>query len=174
MLRRCVVSFNSRLVCGNRITGGQEWSGSQSRDSEVGPGDRSRCGNMSRFQNKKEGENEHDVLMDNLSLNNRTASTIHIFSYIMQHTIFSTQSLLQNHSLSQYMSDILLPAKSLQSCLTLCNPRDCSLPGSSVHGNLQARLLEGVAMPSSRGYSRPKDWTYIFYISCIGRWVLYH
>ena len=96
------------------------------------------------------------------------------FSYIMQHTIFSTQSLLQNHSLSQYMSDILLPAKSLQSCLTLCNPRDCSLPGSSVHGNLQARLLEGVAMPSSRGYSRPKDWTYIFYISCIGRWVLYH
>ena len=39
-------------------------------------------------------------------------------------------------------------AKSLQSCLTLCNPMDCSLPGSSVHGILQARILEWVAMPS--------------------------
>ena len=38
-------------------------------------------------------------------------------------------------------------AKSLQSCLTLCNPTDCSPPGSSVHGILQARILEGVAIP---------------------------
>lgn len=74
-----MVSFNSRLLCGKRITGGQEGSGSQSRDSEVGPGDSSGCGNMSRFQNMQLGENEHDVLMDNQSLNNRTASTIHIF-----------------------------------------------------------------------------------------------
>ena len=41
--------------------------------------------------------------------------------------------------------------KSLQSCLTLCNPVDCSLPGSSVHGILQARILEWVAMSFSRG-----------------------
>ena len=40
-----------------------------------------------------------------------------------------------------------------QSRLTLCNPADCSLPGSSVHGILQARILEWVAMPSSRGSS---------------------
>ena len=40
-------------------------------------------------------------------------------------------------------------AKSLQSCLTLCDPMDCSPPGSSVHGILQARTLEWVAMPSS-------------------------
>ena len=38
-----------------------------------------------------------------------------------------------------------------KSCLTLCDPMDCSLPGSSVHGILQARILEWVAMPSSRG-----------------------
>jgi len=38
-----------------------------------------------------------------------------------------------------------------QSCLTLCDPMGCSLPGSSVHGILQARILEWVAMPSSRG-----------------------
>ena len=40
-------------------------------------------------------------------------------------------------------------AKSLQSCPTLCDPMDCSLPSSSVHGILQARLLEWVAVPSS-------------------------
>ena len=44
-------------------------------------------------------------------------------------------------------------AKSLQSCLTLCNCMDHSTPGSSAHGILQARILEGVAMPSSRGSS---------------------
>ena len=47
-------------------------------------------------------------------------------------------------------------AKSLQSCLTLCDPVDCSPPGSSVHGTLQARILEWAAMPSSRGSSRPR------------------
>ena len=40
-----------------------------------------------------------------------------------------------------------------QSCLTLCNPMDCSLPGSSVHGILQARLLELLAISFSRGRS---------------------
>ena len=40
--------------------------------------------------------------------------------------------------------------KVVQLCLTLCDPMDCSPPGSSVHGILQARILEGVAMSSSR------------------------
>ena len=40
-----------------------------------------------------------------------------------------------------------------QSCPTLCNPMDCSLPGFSVHGILQARLLEWIAIPFSRGFS---------------------
>ena len=54
-----------------------------------------------------------------------------------------------------------LPARSLQSCLTLCDPMDCSPPGSSVHGILQARILEWVAISSSRGHgsSQPKEWT---------------
>ena len=57
-----------------------------------------------------------------------------------------------------------------QSCLTLGNPMDCSLPGSSVHGILQARILEWVAIPFSRGPSWPSDPTWF---SCIeGR--LYH
>ena len=46
-----------------------------------------------------------------------------------------------------------------QSCPTLCDPMDCSPPGSSVHGILQARILEWVAISSSRGSSRPKDQT---------------
>ena len=50
---------------------------------------------------------------------------------------------------------------------------DCSLPGSSVHGILQARSLECVAMPSSRGSSRLRDQTRISSISCISRQILY-
>ena len=42
-------------------------------------------------------------------------------------------------------------AQLLHSCLTLCDPMGCSLPGSSVHGGSQARILEWVAMPSSKG-----------------------
>ena len=52
---------------------------------------------------------------------------------------------------------VCMRAKSLQSCLTLCAPMDCSLPGSSVHGIFQERTLEWVAMPSSRGSSWPRD-----------------
>ena len=65
-----------------------------------------------------------------------------------------------------------LCAKLLQLYPTLCDPMDCSLPGSSVHGILQARIFEWVAMPSSRGSSQPRDQTCISYISCIGRQVL--
>ena len=64
-------------------------------------------------------------------------------------------------------------AKSLQLCPTLNDPMDCSLPGSSVHGILQARILEWVAMPSSRGSSQSRDQIHISYVSCIGRQVLY-
>ena len=61
-----------------------------------------------------------------------------------------------------------------QSCPSLCDPMDCSPPGSFVHGVLQARVLEWVAMPSSGGCSLPRAQTHVSCISCIGRWVLYH
>ena len=51
-----------------------------------------------------------------------------------------------------------------QSCPSLCDPMDCSLPGSSVHGILQARILEWVAYPFSRGSSQPRNQTWV---SCI-------
>ena len=54
---------------------------------------------------------------------------------------------------------------------TLCDPKDCSPPGSSVHGILQARILEWLAVPFSRGASRPRDQTLV---SCTGKQILYH
>ena len=48
-----------------------------------------------------------------------------------------------------------------QSCLTLCDPMDCSLPGFPVHRILQAGIQEEVATPSSRGYSPPRDQTQV-------------
>ena len=56
-------------------------------------------------------------------------------------------------------------------CPILCDPMGCSPSGSSVHGISQARILEWVAMPSSRRSSWPRDRTHV---SCTGRWVLYH
>ena len=63
-------------------------------------------------------------------------------------------------------------AKLLPSCPTFCNPMYCSLPGSSDHRILQARILEWVDMPSSRGLSWPRDPTRVSGISCIDRQVV--
>ena len=61
-----------------------------------------------------------------------------------------------------------------QSCPTFCDPMDCSLPGSSVHGIFQARILEWVAISYFRGSSWPRNWTHVSCVSCIGRQTLYH
>ena len=52
-----------------------------------------------------------------------------------------------------------------QLCLTLCNPKECSPPGSSIHGILQARVLEWVAISFSRGSSQPRDQTQVSHIA---------
>ena len=65
-------------------------------------------------------------------------------------------------------------AKWLQLYLTLCDHKDCSPLGSSAHGILQAKILEWVAVPSSRGSSWRRDGTHVSYGSCIGRRILYH
>ena len=64
-------------------------------------------------------------------------------------------------------------ADSLQSCPALFDPMDYSPPGSSVHGTLQARTLEWVAMPSSRGSSRPRNGTQASCSFYIGRQILH-
>ena len=52
-----------------------------------------------------------------------------------------------------------------QSCPTLCDPMDCNLPGSSIHGIFQARVLEWAAISFSRGSSQPRDRTQVSYIA---------
>ena len=52
-------------------------------------------------------------------------------------------------------------AESLQQCPTLCNPMNCGTPGPSVHGILQARILEWIIIPFSRGSSRPRNRTLV-------------
>ena len=87
--------------------------------------------------------------------------------WTLTHCLFAPSLYLQlygndeSHAVDQF----------LQSCLILCNPMDCSPPGSSVHGISQARILVWVAISFSRGSSWPRDRTCI---SCIGRWILYH
>ena len=64
-------------------------------------------------------------------------------------------------------SDSVIQVKGFvsQSCLTLSDPMDCSLPASSAHGILQARILEWVAIPFSRRSSQPKDQTQVSHIA---------
>ena len=62
----------------------------------------------------------------------------------------------------------------LQSRPALCDPMNCSSPGSCVRGILQARILERIAISSFKGSSWPRGHTHFSYASCIGRQVLYH
>ena len=87
---------------------------------------------------------------------------------------YSQNTYLTIDSYPAYIKNSCVRAKSLQLYPTLCDLMDCSPPGSSVHGILQVRILEWVAMPSPRGSSRPRDGTCVSYLLCIGKWVLYH
>ena len=82
-----------------------------------------------------------------------------------------SQSLMAPHFHPEH-SDVNVQVT--QSCPTLCGPVDCSLPGSSVHGILQARILEWVAASFSRGSSQLRDGTQVSHIAstlttCKGR-----
>ena len=76
------------------------------------------------------------------------------------------KSLLFPH-LKYTWSGFYVHAMPCQLCLTLCNPIDYSSPGFSVHGILQARILEWIAMPASRGSSWPRDQ---IWVSCLLHW----
>ena len=68
-----------------------------------------------------------------------------------------------NITLTYLLCESVVKVLVIQSCLTLCNPLDCSSPGSSVHGILQARVLEWVALSFSRGSSQSSQ----TWVSCI-------
>ena len=68
---------------------------------------------------------------------------------------------------SEIVTSSFVHAKSLLSCLTLCDPMDCSQPDCSVHGILQARIMEWVVISFSKESSQPKDQTWVSGIFCI-------
>ena len=101
---------------------------------------------------------------------------IHVAFYLAFFTEFRLRDLfichakLGNFIPSHDRYELSVLAKSLQLCLTLCDPIDCGLPGSSLHGILQTRILESVAIPSSRASSSPRDQTHICYsLALVGR-----
>ena len=79
---------------------------------------------------------------------------IHVCGHVGAHTHTHTHTHTHREHV-QTKPEVL----AAQSCLTLCNPMDCSPAGSFVHGILQARTLEWVALSFSRGFSRPRDQT---------------
>ena len=85
--------------------------------------------------------------------------------------------LLTSRTVREYISLVLATpcvCSVAQSCPTLCNPMDCSPPGSSVHGDSPGRNI-GLGCPFLlQGSSQPRDQTRISCVSCIGRQILYH
>ena len=97
---------------------------------------------------------------------NKCSLLIYLF-YSLNETTQIYKNMWVGNKLIYVYARILCYAHSLQLFLTLCNHIDDSPPDSSVHGILQIRRQEWVAMPSSRGSSWPRDQTYIFRMSCI-------
>ena len=75
------------------------------------------------------------------------------------------------YMLTKFLRRLLFVAQWLSHVWFFCDPRSCSLPGSSVHGISPERILELVSTSLSMGSSWPRDWTCV---SCIGRQILYH
>ena len=90
----------------------------------------------------------------------KRSSVIQLYSMYSPATCVYTHT----HTLTYVYTHISgkVKVKVTQSCLTLCNPMDCSLPGSSVHGIFQTRILEWATVPFSRGSSQPRDWTQVY------------
>ena len=83
-------------------------------------------------------------------------------------------SKIEHHSHLGLTASFFLVCSVPQSCPTLCDPTDCSPPGSSVHKIFLTRILEWVAISSSRESPQPRDWTCVSCGSCIRSWILYH
>ena len=99
-----------------------------------------------------------------LTINSHSTSSLNLQSFLRKlhpSTIPSHLSSDYDPLRGQYYT---VRAKSLQSCPTLCDPTDCGPPGSTVCGILQARILEWVAIPSSRGHSWPRNRTCVSYL----------
>ena len=93
-------------------------------------------------------------------------SSLHMCMHIYMYVLYFIFSIVFYHKiLSIVLFAIQYVCSVAHSCPTLCNPMDCSPPGSSVHWILQVRILEWVAMPSSRVSSQPRGWTQVSHIA---------
>ena len=103
-------------------------------------------------------------------------STIHNMSfsilYYYRIYIYIIYILILLYIFLSLYSFMCMHAQCTQLCSTLHDPMDCSSPGSTVHGILQARILEWVAMPSSKGSFQLRDRTHASCVSCIAGWIL--
>ena len=81
--------------------------------------------------------------------------------YLKQNSPSPPSSQLSKMVASLVVQWIRILSRLAQSCPTHCNPMDCSLPGSSVHGIFQAIVLEWIVISFSRGSSQPRDWTQV-------------
>ena len=105
--------------------------------------------------------------------------TILFFHYHWYHCLYSIicynskELWTRNHNVWILVLDPSMHARSFQLWPTLCDAMDCNPPGSSIHGILQARILECVATPSSRGFSPPRDWTNICLHLLHCKWILH-
>ena len=128
-----------------------------------------------------EDNNDDDDDEDNLCLSSLTVCVCHTESKVIQLDIylcfFRFLSLVGYYkivNMVSYATQYVYMCSVASVVSKPLRPSDCSPPESSVHGILQARILEWVAMPSSRGYSQHRDQTHVSYVSCICRQVLYH
>ena len=103
--------------------------------------------------------------MTKLENNLALTITIIIFRKRIHYYLHQYRVWIENVKLSPWLVEMKVKVLVAQPCLTLCNPVDCSPPGSSVHRIFHARMLEWVAMPSSRGSSQPRDQTQVSHIA---------
>ena len=99
----------------------------------------------------------------------KTNSSIFIGELLLYKVVFASAVGKMNH-----LCVCVCARACVGSRVWLCDPIDCSPPGSSVHGMSQARILEWAALSSYRGSSWSRDWTHVPWVSFTGSWILYH
>ena len=92
--------------------------------------------------------------------------------FILHDLNFGITGLILCQTCSLLSNPLCVCAQSLSRVQLFCDPMDCTLPGSSVHGIIQARILEWVEITSSRESSQPRDRACISCVSCVGRQIL--
>ena len=118
------------------------------------------------FQQKSKGLFTVQELRQRLKVSTYKLSTKHLKIRYPAIKLFNKGAAWFSQGWGTSPYSVCMHVQSLQSCLTLCDPMDCSPPGSSVHGILQARILEWVAIPSSRESSPLRDQTHVSGVSC--------